>query len=611
MDLPYYADIPTCDETEARFIELGPEDICNVDEETARTLELVRNNDDIFNRKHTLFGYLDLYTSTTSGSRLLKDNILRPLCHQVTLEHRLECVEFLTNHPDVLSCISNCLRNYGTSIDLDNFIPSLHNVHKKRAYTISVAEKRLDIITTVELIVSHVPSLLSALDDLPQQTLILYRNALLDPSYNEILDEIYNVIEPEVTTNKAKRSRMFRIKSGVDALFDVARCTYLAAVDDLEQYVKELQREDNLPWKLGYSETKGYFLSLTCVPRNLKLNPRYIRVVRTRTQLTCTTTDLMRTNVRATISYENSMKLTNEILLKLITSIVTHVESLHRLVSVVGMLDLVVCFAKHATQSRGRLVKPKFNTSETVIIGSRHPVLETVLSISDMPVVPNDVFFSAGTRNLMLVTGPNMGGKSIFLKQVGLIQIMAQIGCFIPAMSGDMKLMNRIVARSGIGADHESSCSSFMWEMRGIATALRDDDLATSPSVLYVIDEVGRGTTIDDGTSYGFAIAEELANRRNCFTVFATHFEQVFQLSNLYNNIHSYHFEYEEKIDPENGRPKLKISHCLVPGIADRCHYGLKLAEAFRLPEELLQTARKHLMLDNAPRRTSGRFDNV
>lgn len=599
------------EETDCRFVELGPEDVCSIDEETARTLELVRNNDDISNKKHTLFGYLDVYTSTTSGSRLLRDNILRPLCHKATLQHRLDCVEFLTKRPDVLGCLSNNLKSFGTNIDLENFISAIHNAHRTRSSSIQAAEKRLDIITTVEQIVSQVPALLSALDGLAQQTLALYRNALLDPSFNEIVDGIYNVIEPEVTTNKAKRSRMFRIKSGVDALFDVARCTYMAAVNDLEQYVRELQRDDNLPWKLSYSATKGYFLTLTSIPRNFQLNPRYIRVNRTRTQITCTTTDLMRTNVRASISYENSMKLTNELLLNVLSTIVTHAESLHRLVSIIGMLDLVVSFAKHANQCQGPLVRPNFTISETVIMRSRHPVLETVLSVHDLRVEPNDIHFGSGTRNLMLVTGPNMGGKSIFLKQVGLVQIMAQIGCFIPAISGDIKLMNRIVARSGISTDHESSCSSFMWEMKGIASALKDDDPISSPNVLYLIDEVGRGTTIDDGTSYSFSIAEELASRRNCFTVFATHFEQVFQLANLYSNIHAFHFEYEEEADIETGQTKLKISHCMAPGIADMCHYGLKLAETFKLPDEILQTARKHLMLDNAPGRTAGRIDHV
>lgn len=586
-------------------------EIVDIDEDTSRTLELVRNNDDVTNKKHTLFGILSTCLLTTSGANLLRENILRPFCRLSTINQRLDCVEFLVKKLDVLGCISSCLRPFGSNVDLESFIPALINVHKSRSSTIQIAEKRLDVITNVEHIVSQVPSLIHTLEGLNQSTLALFKESLLDPAYNEILDEIYSAIEPEVTVNKGKgkRNKMFRIKQGVDALFDVARCTYMAAIDDLEQYVRELNSFDNLPWKLSYAETKGYFLTLTNMPRNTSLDPKYIRVNRTRTQITCTTADLMRTNVRATISYENSMKLTNDILTNLISSIISHTESLYTLVNVISMLDVIANFAKLANNSNGSLIRPNFSPTETIILGSRHPVLESVLSVNDLSVEPNDVFFSVGSRNVMLVTGPNMGGKSIFLKQVALIQIMAQIGCYVPASSADIKLVNRIVARSGISTDHESSCSSFMWEMKGISSAVHDNELQENPSVLYVIDEVGRGTTIDDGTSYSFAIAEELASRKNCFTVFATHFEQVFHLAKLYNNIHAYHFKYEEETSLEGGNVKLKITHSLAPGIADKSHYGLRLAESFGLPEELLQIARKHMMLEKTPARTIGSFD--
>jgi DNA mismatch repair protein MSH2 len=131
-----------------------------------------------------------------------------------------------------------------------------------------------------------------------------------------------------------------------------------------------------------------------------------------------------------------------------------------------------------------------------------------------------------------------------------------------------------------------------MWEMKGIASALKRSDNFLDQSVLYLIDEVGRGTSIDDGASYSFAIAEELALRRYCFTIFATHFDQVFALTTLYGNVNAYHFKYEDELDvTPDGDKRLKITHELIPGLAEINRYGLKLAEACGIPQEILRAA--------------------
>lgn len=571
------------------FIELEPHDYCYIDNETVKTLELVQNNVEPSNKKHCLLGYLNAYTATTTGARLLKEAVLRPLCHLQTLEHRLDCIEYLVSRVDVLGRITNCIKKFGQGIDLDSVIPCLITLYKSHSSGIDIAERRLDALTTVEMLVSQVMPLVSALE-IDQQTLNIYKVALSDPAYTEILNVIYEVIDTDVRVSTAKRTRMFRIKQGVDKLFDIARSTFNAAINDLEQYVRELNHEDGLSWKLSFNTSRGYYLVIDPdqLPKNHVLPPRYIRVQKNRSALSCTTIDLMQSNVRANVSYENSMNIANEILMTAIGSVMDHSIALGKLIDVIGILDLITSFAKLVAHSKTPLVRPRFTASETIIKNGRHPVLEALLEVNNLEIVPNDTLLNVYNQNFMLITGPNMGGKSVYLKQIGVIQVMAQLGCYVPAESAHIKIMNQIVVRSGTNDDNLSNCSSFMWEMKGIASAFRQDDGLQGGSVLYIIDEVGRGTSIDDGASYSFAIAEELASKRYCFTIFATHFDQIFALTK-YGNINAYHFKYDDDCESPG---KLRISHKLASGFAEKDHYGLRLAEACGLPEEILISAK-------------------
>lgn len=585
------------------FIELQPGDLCHIDNETVKALELVSNILDGTNKRHTLFGYLNTQVSTTSGMRLLRESVLHPLCHIQTIEHRLDCIEYLVAHPDILGSLSNLIRRIGLDVDLDNIARNFMNLIKYQSANLNLAERRLEMLSAVNGFVSQVSPLLAMLAGADQETLNVYRDSLEDPAFQQIIEDICSIIEVEVRTPKGKRARMYKIRSEVDHMFDIARNTYLAALNDMEQYVRELNRECGLSWKLTYSETRGYYLSLTGtqVRQAKNLDICYLCVNRTRNMITCMTKELREMNNRAGVSYENSMKIANDLLVETLNKVQRNLPALIKLIDVIGILDLTTGFAKLISQSKRTMTRPRFTPQETIIIQGRHPVLDSVLSMNDMSAVANDATFRVGLKNFLLITGPNMGGKSVYLKQVALIQIMAQLGCYVPAESAHIKLMNRIVVRTGTSDDYQSNCSSFMWEMKGVASAFVEDKSVPNHSTLYIIDEVGRGTSIDDGTSYSFAIAEELATRHNCFTVFATHFEKVFQLPRLYRNVEPYHFVYDEDVDESTGKRNLKLNHHLFPGIAVSDHYGIKLAEACGLPLEVLSEALKGIDLGSQP----------
>lgn len=584
---------PTSD-TGFGFVVLEEKDFCYLDQQTIKTLELLENNMDASNKRHSLYGLINAFLSTTTGSKLLCDTLTKPLCHLPTIEHRLNCIEYLSQRIDTLSLISTCIRRYGQGIDLNNVIPSIINLIKTKNDSIHMAEKRLDALSTIEVMISNIEPLVAALAGADQQTLNVYKVALEDPTFQEITNEIYRYIEPEQKLMRGRKSKILRIRKGVESLFDIARSTYHAAIEDMEEYVREIQREDGLWWKLSYATTRGYYLSLTVQKaQKITLPPKYLRVTKNQSQITATTRELMQLNVRANVSYDNSMRLANEILVVTISKIVGHVGALYRLVNIIGMLDLVSGLAKLVHGSHGTMVRPRFTSSETLVLQSRHPMLESINRSSNIPVVANDIKFSDRTNNFMLVTGPNMGGKSVYLKQVALIQIMAQIGSYVPANSADIKLMNRIVARSGTSDDETSNCSSFMWEMKGMASGLADYLKSPYKSVMYIIDEVGRGTSVDCGASYSFAIAEELALRRGCYTVFSTHFDQVFMLTTLYRNILAYHFEYEGRDNPKIGRKVYRNTHNLLPGLGEQVNYGFIMAQECGLPERIIQLAAK------------------
>lgn len=573
------------------FVSLQDSDFCFIDDQSIKTLELVENNIDPSNKRQTLFGYLSVNTSTTIGQRLLREVIQRPLCHPLTIESRLDCIEYLVERVDTLAMINSNIKKFGNGIDLDNLHSTLINLCKDRRHSTAIAEKKLEVISILEKMVGQVDNLSANLKNVDQPFLELCHSHLDDPAYNEIREEISRNLCPEIRAPRGKRMRIFRIKDEVDHLFDLARGSYFAAINDIESYESDLQRETGLAWRVCSTEARGYYLSIhpTKIPKKYKLNSLYLNVSKNRYVVTCTTKELMRLNVRANISYENSMTLANDILSECLSSVMRHIGAINKLVELIGAIDLTTSLAMLVANSNEKLVRPKFTPHATIIEGGRHPVMESILEGNKLNFVDNDSRFQTKTNNFMLVTGPNMGGKTIYLKQVALIQIMAQIGCYVPARSAHIKLVNRIVARSGMNNDNWSNCSSFMWEMKGIATALTES--TQYDNTLYLIDEIGRGTSIDCGASYSFAISEELSLRENSFTLFATHFDQVLSLSNIYKNIVPYHFEYETQEGPDGSTIGYKTNHKLVPGEAEKVNYGIRLAESCGFPAEIIQLA--------------------
>ncbi|XP_022256974.1 mutS protein homolog 4-like, partial [Limulus polyphemus] len=268
--------------------------------------------------------------------------------------------------------------------------------------------------------------------------------------------------------------------------------------------------------------------------------------------------------------------MSNVVVSELLTKIREHMGCLYKLAEAVSSLDFLVSLAHQCTMST--YVRPEF-TDTTAIKNGHHPILEKIQL--DSPV-PNNTFISKN-NNFLVITGPNMSGKSTYLKQVALLQIMAQIGCFVPAEYASFRITRQIFSRIGSNDDIESNCSTFMLEMREINYIIQNAD----DSSLIIIDELGRGTSVEEGIGLCYSICEYLVNKK-AFTLFATHFMELTSLDVTYPNVSNYQFEVKHD---ENGM-KVHFTHALSRGHTSEEHYGLKLAELSCLPYSVTTEAR-------------------
>ncbi|KAL5469247.1 hypothetical protein EMCRGX_G030476 [Ephydatia muelleri] len=195
--------------------------------------------------------------------------------------------------------------------------------------------------------------------------------------------------------------------------------------------------------------------------------------------------------------------------------------------------------------------------------------------------------FASGESNFVIVTGPNMSGKSTYLKQIPLLQIMAQIGSFVPAEYANIRVAGEIFSRIGSDDDIETNASSFVLEMREtnfIVQNIRDCSLV-------VIDELGRGTSREEGVGICYAVCEQLLQTK-AFTFFATHFLELTGMDNLYPNVSNYHFEIQHQLNSETNLQDLIYTHVIAKGITEESHYGLQLAEVSSTPRSVVQIAK-------------------
>ena len=541
---------------------LEPTREMHLDAMTMRNLELVQALHP--DQKHsTLLSVLD-HTVTAMGSRLLRQWIVRPLTDNESIQRRLNAVSTFMENLKLRLHVRSCLQD-------------LHDLERLSSRVVMGTATPRDVLRLKE-----------SLRILPQ--LFLLFDGIADPLVKSVLQrwdalpDVTALIEDSIDPNapaSIKEGPIFR--DGVDPTIDELRNVTRNGVQwltDLEQREREQSGIDSL--KIKYNQVFGYYFEVT--KANLSRVPEYFRRKQTLVNAErYTTEDLERIEAQLSGTKETLRRAEQERFQAMLQQMARHVFRIQKMARHVAQLDVLSNFAEVA--SRNRYVKPDMHDGGIILIkNGRHPVVEQF----DLPegFIPNDSYLDFDAHRLLLLTGPNMAGKSTFLRQTGLIVLMAHLGCFVPASEAKIGVIDRMFTRVGASDNLAFGLSTFMVEMLETATILRG---ATSRS-LILLDEIGRGTSTYDGLSLAWAIAEHIQDRRilGARTLFATHYHEMTDLEKFREGVQNLTVAVKEEKDQVMFLRKIK------PGKATRS-YGIHVGKLAGLPSSLITRAEEVL----------------
>ena len=374
----------------------------------------------------------------------------------------------------------------------------------------------------------------------------------------------------------------------------IIRGCYHAELDelrDLSQHSKQIiaameererKRTGIASLKIRFNQVFGYYIEIS--KPNLHLAPAdYERKQTLVNAERFTSPELKEYERKILAADERILEIERQLFIDIRSFVAATAARLRHTASAVAQLDVLAAFAKLAAD-RGYTC-PEFNSiGELLIVGGRHPVIEELLHQRGERFVPNDLCLEPGRQQLLLITGPNMGGKSTYLRQAALIILMAQVGCFVPARQAKLPITDRIFTRIGASDSLARGRSTFLVEMSEFAAIL---DYAT-PSSLVLLDEVGRGTATFDGLSIAWAVVEHLQKHTRARTLFATHYHELTELADLLPGVKNVHVSVKETPS------EIIFLRRVEPGSADKS-YGIEVARLAGLPRSVIERAREVL----------------
>ncbi|MEE4295294.1 MAG: DNA mismatch repair protein MutS [Wenzhouxiangella sp.] len=535
---------------------IKPNEHLTLDASTRRHLEIDVHPDG--RSEHTLVGLMDT-ASTPMGSRKLKRWITHPLRDHEVLRARHESVAaFLAQHVHI--SIAEMLSGLG---DLERVLTRI---------ALKTARPR-DLATLREGL-HRLPGLHAQLDELKPELLQQLRDRLApQPGLSELLDRAIVEQPPMVIRDGGV------IAEGFDADLDELRNLSRNAGEFLTRYeTQEKERTGIANLKVGYNRVHGYYIEISKVQAD-KVPTEYSRRQTLKNAERYITEELKNFEDKVLSARERALTREKALYEQLIDDLAARHRELNQMASAVATLDVLVSFSERAETLD--FSPPEFrNEPGLVIHEGRHPVVERV---QDEAFVPNDCRLDPD-RRMLVITGPNMGGKSTFMRQAALIVILAHAGSYVPARQVQIGPIDRVFSRIGAGDDLTRGRSTFMVEMVETANILHN---ATEQS-LVLMDEIGRGTSTFDGLALAWAVATELALRLRAMTLFATHYFELTRLADDHDGIHNVHLEAREHGD------RIVFLHSVRGGPASQS-YGIQVAKLAGVPRSVITQARKHL----------------
>ena len=533
-----------------------------LDDAAKRNLELTGNLRD-GGRRGTLLGVLD-QTCTAMGARLLRRWICYPLTQREAIDRRLDAV-------------AECLRRVNDREALIEAMTAIHDL-ERLAGRIGLASCNARDLVALRNSLSRLPALKQAMSTF-ENDLFVDLSAELD-----LLEDVHQLLtdsiddEPPVTLREGGL-----IKSGyhaeVDELRRIAR-SGREVLAEMEQ--RERQRTGINKLKIRYNNVFGYYIEVT--KSNLSMVPDdYHRKQTLVNAERFITPELKELEEKILTAQDKVTDLEYDLFVDIRQQVAQQVNRIQTSARVVAWVDVLTSFARLAEQRNYN--RPEIADDATLKIhDGRHPVVEVVFT--EERFVPNDCHVDNQENRLLLITGPNMAGKSTYIRQVALIAIMAQMGCFVPAASAHIGIVDRIFTRVGASDNLARGQSTFMVEMTETADILKN----ASPRSLIVLDEVGRGTSTFDGLSIAWAVAEYIHNEKRigARTLFATHYHELTDLVRTKPGVVNYNIAVKEYND------QILFLRKIVPGATSRS-YGIQVARLAGLPDEVIDRAKQVL----------------
>lgn len=512
-------------------------------------------------RSGTLTWLLD-QTKTAMGSRLLKQWIQRPLLQVKKLKYRQDLVQLLLDN----FFQRGSLQDYLTQVyDLERLAGrvAFGNVNARDLIQLATSLAQVPKIkaTLLDLQAPVVDDLLTHLPDCQDLTTAITTTLVDDPPIS-------------VTDGNL-------IKTGFNQQLD----QYRDAMKNGKQWLAQMQASEqqatgikNL--KIGFNRVFGYYIEVTNANKNQVPAERYQRKQTLTNAERYITPELKAIEQKILEAEEKSKVLEHQLFNHLREQIKARITDIQTVASTLAALDVLQSFCVVSEQYH--YVRPQFTQKEKIaVINGRHPVVEKVLG--KQKYIPNSITMDAKT-SILLITGPNMSGKSTYMRQLALIVIMAQIGCFVPAEQAQLPIFDHIFTRIGAADDLIAGNSTFMVEMMEANDALQH----ATPHSLIIFDELGRGTATYDGMALAQAIVEYLSQKVPAKTLFSTHYHELTGLAAQWPNIKNVH------VDATEEKGQLVFLHKVLPGPADKS-YGIHVAQLAGLPTSLLKNAQQIL----------------
>jgi DNA mismatch repair protein MutS len=526
-----------------------------LDEVTLRNLEILRNIRDR-SRRGTLLEFL-ARTKTPMGARTLARWIQMPLLSEEAILKRHQAVEELNNNSVLRESLTEVLKGM---CDLERLM--------SRVSCGSASPKELIVLKST---LARLPGLQEILENAASSYLVELQG-LLGPC-----EDIVSLLERSIVEDPPTHLRDGGvIKDGFDAEIDQLH----SLLRDGRGWIARLEASERektgiKSLKISYNNVFGYYLEVSRA--NLHLVPQdYIRKQTLANAERFITPELKEMESRVLSAQERSISLEQEIFAGVRGKIGKQARPVQERAMALAELDVLVALAVAAAESG--LVRPQFNGEGKLFLrGAKHPVLDKAMRGG---FVPNDVLLDNDHNRFIILTGPNMAGKSTFMRQIALCAIMAQAGSFVPAAYASLSLVDRIFTRVGAYDDLSAGQSTFMVEMTELATILG----AASKDSLVLLDEVGRGTSPFDGLSLAWAISEYLHSNIKCKCVFATHYHQLTQLEGILPGVKNYSIAVKEE------KGTITFLRTVVPGATDKS-YGVHVARLAGVPEAVTKRA--------------------